>query len=421
VSKSTLQPALLMLLAVILSVTASTSMFAQGTRAAKKTAPAQGKTKAPAAPPKLDARTQAEFNQFSKQADEARAAGRLNDAIIFYSKALRLQSAWPEGWWYLGSVFYDRDRYGEAREALGNLLSLQPKNGPAWALMGLCEFQLKNYDQALADIQNSRVLGLGGNRELINVARFHAALLMTRSEQFELGYEVLRDFAREGNQSMSVIEALGINALRMPVLPAEAAPDKREVILLAGRAWYHMAARHVQEAQQAFQALVSRYPETPNVHYAYGVFLLIDTPDEAIEEFKRELKISPTHIPATLQIAFEYIKRNDFEAAKPFAEQSVKISPTLFAAHNALGRVLLELGQVDAAIKELEFGVKLAPDSPEMHFALAKAYARAGRKEDAAKERAMFMQLDKQKRTQREGANSVGGLEAKPTEKNPPR
>jgi tetratricopeptide (TPR) repeat protein len=403
-----------------LSVGASTSAFAQGSRPAKKPTPAQGKAKTPAPQAKLDARTQAEFNQLSKQADQARESGQLNDAIMLYNKALRLLPTWPEGWWYLGSIFYDRDRYAEAREALGNLLSLQPKNGPAWALMGLCEFQLKNYDQALADIQNSRVLGLGGNRELINVARFHAALMLTRSEQYELGYEVLRDFAREGNQSMSVIEALGINALRMPVLPREAAPDKRELILLAGRAWYHMAARQVQEAQQAFQALVARYPDTPNVHYAYGVYLLIDAPDEAVEEFKRELKISPTHIPAILQIAFEYIKRNDFAAARPFAEQAVKISPTLFAAHNALGRVLLELGQVEDAIKELELGVRLAPESPEMRFALAKAYARAGRKEDAAKERAMFMQLDKQKRTQREGANSVGGIETKPPEKNPP-
>ena len=83
--------------------------------------------------------------------------------------------------------------------------------------------------------------------------------------------------------------------------------------------------------------------------------------------------------------------------------------------------MLLELGKIDEAIKELEFGVKLAPESPEMRFALAKAYARAGRKEDAAKERAMFMQLDKQKRTQRDGANAVGGVDAKPGDKNPPK
>jgi tetratricopeptide (TPR) repeat protein len=424
VFKKNLQRLLLIVIAASVLLAATAASFAQSKGSTRKRSPGQSPARAPRktpAEPPMSAQAQAQFSQLSKQADEAREAGRLDEAVTLYNNALRLKPTWAEGWWYLGSIFYDRDRYVEGREALRNLLALQPKNGPAWALIGLCEFQLKNYETALADIQNSRIMGLGGNKALINVARYHAAIIMTRMEQFELGYEVLRDFAREGNQSMSVIEALGINALRLPFLPSEVTPDKREMILLAGRAFYHMAARQVADTERAFQELVSRYPGTPNVHYAHGVFLLIDTPDQAIEAFKRELKISPTHIPALLQIAFEYIKRNEFESAKPFAEQAVQIAPNLFATHNALGRVLLELGKVDEAIKQLEIGVNLAPDSPEMYFALAKAYARAGRKEDAAKARTQFMTLDKQKRTQRDGSQSVGGIEAKPAEKNPPQ
>ena len=368
-----------------------------------------------------DARTQAEFDKISKQADDARQSHRLEAAIALYIQALRLKPEWADGWWYLASIFYDRDRYSDAREALKNLLSLQSRNGPGWALLGLCEFQLKNYDQALADIQYARTLGMGDSRDFIDVARYHVGILFTRSGEFELGYEALRDFAREGNESLSVIEALGANVLRMPFLPSEIPPDKREVVLLAGRAAFYQAARRVQDGQRAYRELIARCPDTPNVHYAYGVFLLIDTPDAALDEFRRELKFSPAHVPAMMQIAFEYIKRNDFEAAKPFAERAVETAPTLFATHNALGRVLLELGKVDEAIQELEIGVKQAPDSPEMRFALARAYSRAGRKEDAARERALFLKLDKEKRTQREGPQSVGGVEAKPPDKNPPQ
>ena len=46
-------------------------------------------------------------------------------------------------------------------------------------------------------------------------------------------------------------------------------------------------------ASKSFEALVLRYPETPNVHYAYGVYLLLEQPDKAIDEFKKELELQP--------------------------------------------------------------------------------------------------------------------------------
>ena len=94
-----------------------------------------------------------------------------------------------------------------------------------------------------------------------------------------------------------------------------------------------------------------------------------------------------------VQIAFEHLKRRDYDTALPLAEKSVELMPKMYAARNVLGRVLLELGQTERAISELEIGVRLAPESPEMHFALARAYARAGRKQDAANENEIFKKL----------------------------
>ena len=185
--------------------------------------------KQPASQSGLDPQQQAAFNKLSQQADAAREGGRLDEAIQLYIQGLQLNPKWKDGWWYVGSILYDRDSYSDAREALRNLLGLDDKNGSAWALLGLCEFGLRNYDQALSDIQYARTLGnMISSKEFVNVARYHAGILMTRAGQFELGYEALRDFAREGNESPSVIEALGLNILRMPFLPAEAPPDRRE-------------------------------------------------------------------------------------------------------------------------------------------------------------------------------------------------
>jgi predicted Zn-dependent protease len=145
------------------------------------------------------------------------------------------------------------------------------------------------------------------------------------------------------------------------------------------------------------------------VHYAYGVFLLQEQPDRAIEEFKRELELQPSHPWSLMQIAFEYLKRGEGQSALPWAQQAVAAAPNAFPAHKALGQALLETGDVDGAIKELQTGIKLAPDSPGLHFTLARAYQRAGKLEDATRERDEFTRLDRLARTQRSGAQSVGG------------
>jgi predicted Zn-dependent protease len=121
--------------------------------------------------------------------------------------------------------------------------------------------------------------------------------------------------------------------------------------------------------------------------------MLSQDSDAALKQFKLELEISPQHYPAMVQMAFEYLKRDQYNDALPLAEKAVQLAPKLYAARNVLGRVLLELGQIDKAIAQLEEGVRIAPSSPEMHFALARAYTRAGRKEDAARERETFKKL----------------------------
>jgi predicted Zn-dependent protease len=170
-----------------------------------------------------------------------------------------------------------------------------------------------------------------------------------------------------------------------------------------------MATRNSAAADKAFQALVSRYPETQNVHYAYGVFLLQEQADKGIEEFKRELDLQPEHPWSLIQIAFEYVNRGDATTGLPWAKRAVAAAPNAFPARKALGQALLETGDIDGALRELQAGIKLAPESPSLYFQLARAYQRAGRLEDAARAREEFTRLDRLARTQRSGSQSVGG------------
>jgi tetratricopeptide (TPR) repeat protein len=343
-----------------------------------------------------------EFDRLVKLADDARSAERLDEAVNLYTQALKIKPSWPDGWWYLGAIFYEQDLYARAADAFQNLVVLDAQRGPGWGMLGLCQFQLGDYERAVITLQRARTLGLTANRELESVVRYHTALLYIHFAQFEIAYEILREFMSVGNESPKVVEAFGLTMLRMPFLPKDIPAEKRDAVMLAGQAGYDMAARRLEPARVAFNTLVARFPNEPNVHYSFGVYLLTQDADAALKEFQRELQISPQHYPAMTQMAFEYLKRDQYNDALPLAEKAVQLAPKMFAARNVLGRVLLELGQTDRAIQELEEGVKLAPSSPEMHYALSRAYTRTGRKADANRERETFLKLQEQYNKQRD-------------------
>ena len=388
-------------------LTCAAGAFAQTT--APRKPPASQPATAAKPPQKPSSSAAGNFETLLKAATEARQAERWQEAIGLYAKIVKLKPDYVEGHWYQGTAYYTLDDFPRCKESFRQVVSLAPKNGAAYAFLGLCEFGIKEYDRSLQHLLQSRILGIGDVPDLGGVARYHAAILMSRMEQYEQALETLGEFAGEGNDNPRVIEAMGIATLRLPLLPVETPPDRREMVLMAGRASYLMATRNTAAAERAFDQLASRYPETPNVHYAFGVFLLQEKGEKAIEEFRRELDIQPGHPWSLMQMSFEYLKQGDAASALPLAKQAVAAAPNAFPARKALGQALLDSGDVEGAIRELQAGLKLAPDSPGLHFTIARAYQRAGRLEDAAREREEFTRLDRLARTQRSGAQSVGG------------
>lgn len=366
--------------------------------------------KAAAPPASRTPHSATEFEKTVKAAAAARDAGRIDESIALYQKAVKLRPSYVEGYWSLGAAFYELDKYAEAKDAFGHVVRLQSKHAAAYGFKGLCEFQLKQYDEALDDLTHASDLGVSEPKDLVDAIAYHSAITFTRLAKYEFALQTLEKLAQEGNDSPRVIEAFGMALLRIPMVPSELPADRREMVMLAGRGAYYRSARNAPAAKTAFELLAERYPDTPNVHYACGVYLVEEQPDRALEEFRQELKISPDHIPSMLQIAFEYLRRSDWESARPWAERMVQLDSNDFASRRVLGQVLLETGDTAGSIKQLETGVRLAPDSPSLHFILARAYQKAGRQEDAQRERVEFMRLDRLVRSKRQGSQALGGI-----------
>jgi tetratricopeptide (TPR) repeat protein len=331
----------------------------------------------------------------ASQAAAAREEGRLDEAVKLYRQALAVAPRWQQGWWELGTIYYDRDRYPQCSDAFQRFTALNPKMSVGFAFLGLCQFQTKEFGPALGNLEKANELGLPPGQDVTQVAYFHAALLHTKAGNFERALQYCQALSRIKPDDPQTMAVAGIAGLRKPLFPSELAEEDREVARKLGAALFTSGEHAADESLRRFEALVTEYPRVPNLHYNYAAALLANEPDRGIVELKRELEIDPDHIPALVSLSFEYLRRDEANLGKPYAERAAMLAPKNFAARTCFGRALLEREPADlpGAIRELEAAARLAPDSPQVRIALASAYAKAGRASDAARERAAFARL----------------------------
>jgi tetratricopeptide (TPR) repeat protein len=340
-----------------------------------------------------------DFATLSAQADAARKANN-PAAVELYRRALRLNPSWKEGWWSLGSIYYQQDNYSDCGDAFEKAAGLEPKAGAPWTMVGLCEFGAKRFDRAFEHLKKGQELGVPVE-SIDSVAKFQFAKLLVKRGNFEQALGLLITIAQTGKTGAAYLNVAGLAALWKPVFVEEIAPADRELVFLAGKALWDIGMKHAADARQSFDVLLSKYPSSPGVNYFHGTYELADDPDRAITDFEQELKISPQHVGALMALAAEYLRRGEVDKGLPYARRSVELYPDSFASHAMLGRLLAASGDSDEALRELETARRLGPEQPETRIALASLYAKLGREEDAARERREFLRL---KNSGREGS-----------------
>jgi Flp pilus assembly protein TadD len=353
---------------------------------------------------------QGNFDVLAAEASVAREGDRLDDAINAYKKALAIKPDWAEGWWYLATIYYDRDNYPEAARGFREAARLQPKAGATWAMLGICEFQLARYDDALVHIQQGRTLGVGDNQELTRVMRYHEGVISILKGEFEKASQTLGTLSYEGVKGEDLIIALGLAALRLGIAPKQVDINyrDRDLIRRAGLAEHFAAQKNMSDAHREYDVLARDYGKVPNVQYAYGRFLLINRDEDgALAAFMKELENWPKHVLARCQIANIKLLHKDIEGGLPYAEEAAKQAPRLPLARYLLGRLLLEAGQNQRAVQELEVAAQMVPNEAKIYFALARGYTRLKRKEDADRARETFTRLSKQAQTEASAGTSA--------------
>src|SRR5262245_2136469 len=349
-----------------------------------------------------------DFDQVAARAEQARSANRIEEAIELYRKALSLRPRWAEGWWYMGALLYERDAFADSTVALSKATALNPKVGTAWVMLGLCEFKLGRFNDALTHIQRGRKLGASADPQFKQVMLYHEGVLLIGKGEFEQAQETLGQLSRDGVENEDVTNALGLSVLRIRFSDLLAGDSAlRQLVRRAGLAEHLAAQKRFDEALGEYERLVTDFPAKPNVQYAFGRYLLTSHDEEkAVVAFQREIENNPAHLPAHLLLANTKLNLKDFAGGLSYAENAVKLNPQAALGHYILGTLLLETDQTARAITELETGGRLTPSEPKIYFALGRAYARANRQKDAAAARATFARLTKQAEADNSGAGA---------------
>jgi len=315
------------------------------------------------------------FESLAKSATAARDAGKTEDAIRDYQRAVGIRADWEEGWWYLGTLQYDADHFADAIPALAKVVQLDPALGPAWNFLGLCEFETHDYANSLQHLQKGLELGTGDDPEIARVSKYHLALLLNRSGEFEKASALLAS-AFEGEAPAQLKAALGLSLLHVPLLPQEVDPSQEALVQAAGETAAILEQGDRARTLDSFRALLKKFPSAPYLHYSLGIALAsAGSDEEALFQQREEAKLSPGSASAYIEISSLELGLHQPKDALRAGEEAVRLAPNSSAAHRALAQSLQAVGQKEKSAAEFRAAESLGPERPARDPRMVQMYA----------------------------------------------
>src|SRR3981081_212333 len=108
----------------------------------------------------LQAASQINLDALQKLAQQEGESGQTSEAIRDYQRVLTSRPEWKEGRWNLGVLQYGANQFADARSTLQHVVGFAPNLGVAWSLLGLSEFETKNFADALIHLEKAQSLGI---------------------------------------------------------------------------------------------------------------------------------------------------------------------------------------------------------------------------------------------------------------------
>jgi tetratricopeptide (TPR) repeat protein len=296
-----------------------------------------------------------------------------------------LESSFPdpaELGYTLAFVQYHAQQFQDARTTLVRLTESGYKSGKIYNLLGWCDHELHDPDNARNALEQAILLEPAKESNTLDLVK-----LLLAERRFSAALEAAKGATEEFPSSAQAFSLKGAAELDMEQYNDSIASCTKAVELdpaspdaLLGLAAAQSAGSMTKEAAATLEKGRKQFRRDGRFPLEQGLLLTKDAEQDA-----------------TVAARSEQLFR-----------LALALDSSLPEAHYQLGNLSLKNGRLTEALNQLETAARLKPEDPKIHFALARVYRRLNRNPDAAREMDLFEKL-KSKQSPAPALPSLGG------------
>ena len=321
--------------------------------------------------------------------------GRLDDAIAEWKGVVEKFPAEPNVHYGIGYIYWTRHEDDEAESELKLETVQNPGSGPAWALLGDIAVRRNRPDDARPLIE--KALSIDSS---LQIARADLGVVLGAAKQYELAIAELQQAIRldpkktnphlqlarvyhdAGREDDAKVEREAVRKLRDE---EHQKTVSQYALSLVYRGDQLASSGNTDEAMDSYHKALDDDPDCAPAYSRIGELTAKSgKPDQAIEPLQKALSLNPGDTRARDSLAAALALSNGRSAeAIDFAQKALRQDPEDVALHVNLAIALYRAGRVDEAIEHLRQASQLRPNDATIESNLGTTLLGRGRIEEA--------------------------------------
>ncbi len=311
---------------------------------------------------------------------------RLQDAILWLKKSIKLNQSQAEAYLNLGSIFFQIEDWKASLENFNKVINLDSKNVIAYFNRGLALKKLSLMNEALNDFHYALSLDKN-NFEILNeiattlseLSRYEDALknyndaikINANFPPLFFNRSLTLDLVNRQKDALSDLDkAIQLNPFYLDAINFRA-------IILGKLSRYEEALRNLDQAIQINPKFVEAFYNKATILQKLKRF------KEAIINYEKAIDINPQYAEAFNNIGTTFNEMKRYEDAIINYEKAIDINPQYAEAFNNKGSALTRLRRYEDAIINYEKAIDINPQYAEAFNNIGTTFNEMKRYEDA--------------------------------------